>query len=107
MATFALRRFLSRTKRIFIATLICLLPVSALGKTYYVSPHGDNSDGSSWTNAYTTIQAGINAAISSGDIVEIEGGTYRECVESASASVTIRGSSQASHDGELIPEFCT
>jgi len=33
----------------------------------FVSPNGDNSDGSSWTKAYTTIQAALDAASTDAD----------------------------------------
>jgi hypothetical protein len=33
----------------------------------YVSPNGDNTDGSSWAKAYTTIQGALNAASTDGD----------------------------------------
>lgn len=42
------------------------LGMAAIGRaitaTLYVSPNGDNSDGLSWTKAYTTIQAALDAA---------------------------------------------
>ena len=34
----------------------------AITTTLYVSPNGDNSDGSSWINAYNTIQGALDAA---------------------------------------------
>jgi hypothetical protein len=39
----------------------------AITATLYVSPNGDNSDGTSWTKAYTTIQGALNAASTDGD----------------------------------------
>jgi len=34
----------------------------AVTATLYVSPNGNGTDGSSWTRAYTTIQAALDAA---------------------------------------------
>jgi len=42
---------------------------------YYVATTGDNSTGTSWATAFTSIQTAINSA-SSGDIVYIAAGTY-------------------------------
>jgi hypothetical protein len=44
------------------APAVTPLPASAReGKTLYVSKLGDNSDGSTWSTAYTTIQAALDA----------------------------------------------
>lgn len=42
---------------------------------YYVSPAGDNSDGLSWSGAFQSIRAAVNAA-TSGDEVWVAQGTY-------------------------------
>jgi hypothetical protein len=41
--------------------------VAAANATLYVSPNGDNSDGSSWSKAYNTINAALDAASTDGD----------------------------------------
>ncbi len=41
----------------------------------YVATSGNNSDGSSWANAYTTLQTAINAA-SPGDTIYLKGETF-------------------------------
>lgn len=46
--------------------------------------------------AYSTIQAALNAALAPGDIVTVHGGIYNEFVVSKAASVTVRGISGAS-----------
>ena len=45
------------------------------GGVLYVSPNGDNSNGSSWATAYTHPQTAINAA-NEGDTVILDDGTY-------------------------------
>lgn len=47
-----------------------------------------NEDGSSWADAFTKIQDGLNAAIS-GDIIEVNEGTYYEEIDFNSISCTL------------------
>jgi hypothetical protein len=60
--------------------------------TYFVDDGGNNSDGSTWANAYTSIQA-LDAAITiaSGDIIYI--GADSNCTDAA-AGLTITGPSE-------------
>lgn len=48
---------------IAVLTVLCLITVAgpSSGATLYVSKLGDNSDGSSWAKAFTTIQAALQA----------------------------------------------
>jgi len=74
--------------------------------TYYVSPSGSNtSPYDTWVKAATAVQTAINAATSSADIVEIDGGTsgetYTEALESAAINITIKGSIEYGHDGTV------
>lgn len=57
----------------FITAVFCALTMHA--QILYVSATGNNSDGSSWTNAYQTIQAALSAA-TSGDEIWVKQGTY-------------------------------
>lgn len=65
--------------------------------TYHVAKTGNDStgDGSSG-NPYLTIQKGVDVALSSGDIVSVHVGDYKEYVASKANSVTV----QAAGDGE-------
>lgn len=77
----------------------------AWGATYYVSPTGDNSDGTTWAKAYTTIQAAITAKTESGSIIEIDGGSsgiiYVETIDAKASNITIKGSSESGHNGQV------
>lgn len=70
--------------RILILLIALLVPVSGWGATYYVSPTGDGSDGTTWAKAYKTISAGVAARNAAGTVFEIDGGasgiTYSESV---------------------------
>lgn len=75
--------------------------------TYYVKWDATGAgNGTSWADAYTTIQSAISANTASGNVFEISGGTtghtYTEIVTTGavtSGSVTVKGSSQSGHDG--------
>lgn len=75
--------------------------------TYYIKWDATGAgNGTSWTDAYTTIQSAITANTASGNVFEISGGTtghtYTEIVTTGavtSGSVTVKGSSQAGHNG--------
>lgn len=47
-------------------------------------------NGTSWTDAYTTIQTAINAA-SAGDVIHVRAGVYNENVDFAGKAVTLTG----------------
>ena len=51
------------------------LSASADGQTFYVATNGNNTDGSSWANAYTTIAAAIAAAGNNDTIIVGSSGT--------------------------------
>ncbi len=55
----------------------------------YVSPAGNNSGGSSWTTAFTTIQAAIDAA-SANDTIVVTNGTYAPIDNEYALPVTIK-----------------
>jgi len=57
-------------------TLAALAAVPAWAATWYVNPSGDNSDGTSWSKAKTTIQGGVDLATTAGDVVMVTNGTY-------------------------------
>jgi hypothetical protein len=66
-----------------IVTVIVLLSLggAALGTTYYVKTTGsDNNNGTSWPQAFATIQKGIDTAKDS-NVVEVNEGTYYECID--------------------------
>lgn len=56
-----------------------LVAVPASPQTYYVSTGGNDSDGSSWDNAWHTISQAAAAAVA-GDTVLVGAGTYSESV---------------------------
>lgn len=62
-------------------------------------------DGSSWANAYTTIQAAWTGS-NDDDTLEISGGvaghTYQENINSAKQRTLVKGSSEVGHDGRVI-----
>jgi hypothetical protein len=64
-------------KKIYLFFCLLTFALVANAKTVYVSPSGDNSDGSTWEKAYTTIAAAISAATTaSGDEIWVQQGTY-------------------------------
>ncbi|MCE5313783.1 MAG: fibronectin type III domain-containing protein [Armatimonadota bacterium] len=62
---------------VLFALIFGALPAGAT--VIYVALDGNNTNGSSWANAYTSVQGGINAA-SSGDEVWVKAGTYTQCI---------------------------
>lgn len=66
-------------KRIYLLILMMILPVGqAWGATIYVkSDASGTANGTSWTDAYTTVQAALNAA-ATGDDIHVYAGTYTE-----------------------------
>jgi len=63
------------------------------------------NNGTSWINAYTTINAALTAAAASGDVIEISGGTvtktYTENLD-VTKNVVIQGSKTVGHSGTVI-----
>ncbi len=64
-------------------------PLFAAGKTIFVLAGTQNGNGSSWTNAFATIQAAVNSA-SAGDQIWVAEGVYLETV-SVSGDVSLYG----------------
>ena len=88
------------------AVLLLLVVDMAWGATHYVKwDAAGTGDGSSWQNAYNTVQAGMNAC-TPGDTVEVSGGVsghvYTELVETRASSCTVKGSLEAKHKGEVV-----
>jgi len=88
---------------------ILIIPCWSWGATYYVSPAGDGSDGSTWAKAYTTIAAALSAHHSAGDVFEIDGGTptsritYNETLNANyGVALTFKGSEESGRDGRPI-----
>ena len=79
-------------------------PISQSTPTIYVDADATGAgDGSSWADAYTTIMA-AHAAASAGDVISVSGGasghTYVETLN-ITKGVTIQGSTESGHDGEV------
>ena len=75
MSLNATRNYLERLSSL----LFFLLCFSAYSTNYYVASTGDNSDGSSWAKAYTTIQGCLTAEdLEPGDTVFLAGETFSE-----------------------------
>ncbi len=55
---------------------------------YYVAANGNDSDGSSWANAYTTISSALDVAVS-GDSIWVKTGTYYADEADETVSITI------------------
>ena len=82
---------MSRRKAAFSTLMVAFcLNVIAYGTTYYVSTDGnDLNDGLSWATAFATIQKGIDSA-GSGDIVDVNSGTYYETIDFNGVSCTLQ-----------------
>jgi hypothetical protein len=81
---------------------VAILAASGLvsGATYYVKTDGsDNNNGSSWEDAFATIQKGIDTA-TTGDVVEVEEGTYTEDIDFSGKAITVQ--STAPGDPEAV-----
>ncbi|MDO8593124.1 MAG: polysaccharide deacetylase family protein, partial [bacterium] len=94
------------------AVLLCAgflffgLAGKASAATYYVKwDAAGAANGTSWTDAYTTIQAAITARTTSGSVIEISGGTdghtYTETLLTKAGNITIQGSTVAGHSGTV------
>ena len=82
---------LLRTACFAMAALLC---VSASAADYYVKPSGaGNLDGSDWDNAFATIEAGVNAATTAGDVVRVMKGVYPSTsgVNNITVNITLEG----------------
>lgn len=79
---------------------LLVLPAPARATTYYVDAAGSGAGGTTWTTAFTTVQAGL-AAAQNGDTVEISGGTYVENLVSQRAGVVVSGSTTSGHNGTV------
>ncbi len=77
------------------------LAAPARAATYYVDPSGSGAGGTTWATAFTTVQAGLAAAVQSGDTVEISAGTYTENLATVHAGVTVQGSTASGHSGTV------
>ncbi len=77
-----------------VAGIVLLLVLCVAGQvsatTYYVDPNGnDANDGSSWEEAFATIQHGIDTA-GDGNVVEVNEGTYYESIDFNGIACTVR-----------------
>jgi len=70
-------------------SLVATNPVAAQTTWYVVEGGAGAQDGTSWADAFATIQEAIDAA-DSGDIIEVAAGTYTESLK-IDRSITIIG----------------
>lgn len=95
-----------------LACLVATLGISAIcqqdvsAKNIFVSPTGDNSDGSNWKKAIKD-PGKINwSTVSTGDNIVIDGGpsstTYVTNMVVPASGIVIRQSNQAGHNGQVI-----
>jgi hypothetical protein len=77
-------------KKFFTIFLVLFLTISVNAKNVFVATSGDNSDGSSWAKALTSIPNNSSSAISAGDSVFVKAGTYSfsQTVAASSAFAT-------------------
>lgn len=85
---------MNRIVLLIFSLLLILLPVWAMGATFYVSPTGDNSDGTTWAKAKNSITDGMALLTSGGgDSLYVKGGViYREM-----ATSTVNAASDSRH----------
>jgi hypothetical protein len=83
------RKMLAR--KMILTMIVCILVSGASwATTYYVDPAGDDSDdGTSWAEAFATIQKGIDTA-SSSDTIDVNEGTYYESIDYDGNAITVR-----------------
>ena len=87
---------------LFIALFLCTIQ-SAFAATWYVSNAGNNAnDGSSWGTAKQTIMAAVTAS-ASGDVINIQGGTYAEQVVIGNKSLSLVGSQNGGGRTIIVP----
>ena len=87
---------------LFIALFLCTIQ-SAFAATWYVSNAGNNAnDGSSWATAKQTIMAAVTAS-ASGDVINIQGGTYAEQVVIGNKSLSLVGSQNGGGRTIIVP----
>lgn len=83
-----------------------LYPQKAKAATHYYVKHdvGASGDCLSWGTACKTIEEGKNKATTSGDVVEIDGGTYTEnaLALTSYSGVTFKGSTAVGHNDEVV-----
>ncbi|HEX8546353.1 MAG TPA: hypothetical protein VF691_05285, partial [Cytophagaceae bacterium] len=75
---------------LFLALLYTSSSGSAFATTYYVTKTGSNGDGLTQAAAFRTIQQAVNSALTSGDVIKIGTGEYREQVALKASNVIIQ-----------------
>lgn len=71
--------------------------------TYYVAVDGNNNNsGLSPTQAFATIQHGLDTAVNPGDIVSVEGGTYKEQATFSSKGNSLHSITLSNYDGQSV-----
>jgi len=83
-----------------------LIASPAWSATYYIDSAATGAgDGTSWTDAYTTIQAALNARNTAGHTFYVSGGasgkTYAETITLQANTTTLAGSQEAGHSGQV------
>lgn len=83
-----------------------LLPFKALSKNIFVSPSGNNTDGSNWKKAIQDPGKIDWTKVTSGDHIILDGGaagiTYTTSMVVPSSGIIIRQSNQAGHNGQVV-----
>lgn len=92
-------------KRFLFLLTLCAAVLCASAKNKYISPTGDDKDGSSWEHAYHTIGQAIWSVVAPGDTMFIAEGVYNEAIALSSQNGTTYLGGYNAETGERDPEL--
>lgn len=88
---------------LFIALFLCTIPQIFAANLYVSNASGNDAfGGTSWGDAKKTIMAAVTASVS-GDVINIEGGTYAEQVVIGNKSLSLVGSQNGGGRSIIVP----